>query len=69
MFNDINEFIRGPEDASDIAAHGSKMGIDARRKWPPKGFTRPWLKKISTTRQAAAKADARWETICSGWKP
>ena len=40
------QFTRGPvddlEDASDLAAYGSKMGIDATRKWPSEGFTRPW---------------------------
>ncbi len=42
------QFTRGPvddlEDASDLPAYGSKMGIDATRKWPSEGFTRPWPK-------------------------
>jgi 4-hydroxy-3-polyprenylbenzoate decarboxylase len=66
------QFTRGPmddlEDASDLPAYGSKMGIDATRKWPSEGFTRPWPKKISTTPHAAAKADQVWAAISKGWK-
>ncbi|MEO8522120.1 MAG: menaquinone biosynthesis decarboxylase, partial [Acidobacteriota bacterium] len=66
------QFTRGPvddlEDASDLAAYGSKMGIDATRKWPSEGFTRPWPKRISTTAAAADKADVLWEKIRKGWK-
>ncbi len=40
------QFTRGPvddlEDASDLPAVGSKMGIDATRKWASEGFTRTW---------------------------
>ena len=67
-----SQFTRGPvgdlEDASDLPAYGSKMGIDATRKWPSEGFTRPWPKKISTTAQAAAVAEAQWQKIRKGWK-
>ena len=46
------QFTRGPvddlEDASDLPAYGSKMGIDATRKWPSEGFKRPWPTKIGT---------------------
>ena len=66
------QFTRGPvddlEDASDMPAYGSKMGIDATRKWPSEGFTRNWPKKISTTPEAAAKADEVWDKIRKGWK-
>jgi len=38
------QFTRGPmddlENASDLPAYGSKMGIDATRKWASEGFTR-----------------------------
>ena len=55
------QFTRGPvddlEDASDLPAYGSKMGIDATRKWPSEGFTRPWPKRISHDRGGRAKAD------------
>jgi 4-hydroxy-3-polyprenylbenzoate decarboxylase len=67
------QFTRGPvddlEDASDLPAYGSKMGIDATRKWPSEGFTRPWPKRIVHHAGAAAKADAIWGKISQGWKP
>src|SRR5438093_12392204 len=66
------QFTRGPvddlEDASDLAAYGSKMGIDATRKWPSEGFKRAWPTRIATTPAAAQKAEALWEKIRQGWK-
>ena len=66
------QFTRGPvddlEDASDLPAYGSKMGIDATRKWPSEGFTRPWPKKIATSEAASRKADDVWQKISKGWK-
>jgi 4-hydroxy-3-polyprenylbenzoate decarboxylase len=66
------QFTRGPvddlEDASDLPALGSKMGIDATRKWPSEGFKRTWPKKVQTTADAAARADALWDKISRGWK-
>ena len=66
------QFTRGPvddlEDASDLPAYGSKMGIDATRKWASEGFKRTWPTKISTTAAATAKADEMWEKISKGWK-
>jgi 3-polyprenyl-4-hydroxybenzoate decarboxylase len=53
------QFTRGPvddlDDASDLHAYGSKMGIDATRKWPSEGFTRPWPR--SPWRTSRPKAD------------
>ena len=67
------QFTRGPvddlEDASDLPAFGSKMGIDATRKWPSEGFKRTWPTKISTTDAAKRKADEVWGKISQGWKP
>jgi 4-hydroxy-3-polyprenylbenzoate decarboxylase len=66
------QFTRGPvddlEDASDLPAYGSKMGIDATRKWASEGFTRPWPKRIAHNPGAIKKADAIWEKISQGWK-
>jgi 4-hydroxy-3-polyprenylbenzoate decarboxylase len=66
------QFTRGPvddlEDASDLPAYGSKMGIDATRKWSSEGFKRPWPKRIATTPDAARKADEQWNRIRQGWK-
>jgi 4-hydroxy-3-polyprenylbenzoate decarboxylase len=71
-FRDI-QFTKGPvddlEDASDLPAFGSKMGIDATRKWASEGFTRPWPTRISTSPAAAARAAALWDDIRKGWKP
>jgi 4-hydroxy-3-polyprenylbenzoate decarboxylase len=40
------QFVMGPIDQLDHSSrlpnYGSKMGIDATRKWPGEGFTRPW---------------------------
>ncbi len=40
------QFVMGPVDSLDHASrlpnYGSKMGVDATRKWPGEGFTRPW---------------------------
>ncbi|MBW8713558.1 MAG: menaquinone biosynthesis decarboxylase [Acidobacteria bacterium] len=66
------QFTRGPvddlEDASDLPAYGSKMGIDATRKWPSEGFTRSWPTRIETSPGAARKAELMWEKIRQGWK-
>jgi len=54
------QFTRGPmddlENASDLPAYGSKMGIDATRKWPGEGFTREWPRRLVTTEAAKRKA-------------
>ncbi len=67
------QFTRGPvddlEDASDLPAFGSKMGIDATRKWASEGFKRPWPTKISTTPDAQRRAEELWQKISRGWKP
>jgi 4-hydroxy-3-polyprenylbenzoate decarboxylase len=67
------QFTRGPvddlEDASDLPAYGSKMGIDATRKWASEGFTRPWPRRIAHDPSTASKANAIWEKISLGWKP
>ncbi len=40
------QFVMGPIDSLDHASrlpnYGSKMGVDATRKWPEEGFTRRW---------------------------
>jgi 4-hydroxy-3-polyprenylbenzoate decarboxylase len=66
------QFMKGPvddlEDASDLAAYGSKMGIDATRKWASEGFRRAWPTRIRTTDAAAARAEDVWTKIRQGWK-
>jgi 4-hydroxy-3-polyprenylbenzoate decarboxylase len=67
------QFTRGPvddlDDASDLHAYGSKMGIDATRKWPTEGFKRPWPRKIVTAEASARVAEVVWQRISKGWKP
>ncbi|HEX5473122.1 MAG TPA: menaquinone biosynthesis decarboxylase [Vicinamibacterales bacterium] len=66
------QFTRGPmddlEDATDLPAYGSKMGIDATRKWASEGFARTWPARIRTTEAAAARAQDVWERIRQGWQ-
>jgi 4-hydroxy-3-polyprenylbenzoate decarboxylase len=58
------QFTRGPmddlENASDLPAYGSKMGIDATRKWPSEGFTREWPARVVTTEEAGRRALEIW---------
>ncbi len=58
------EFARGPVDVLDHASQhfsfGSKMGIDATRKWPEEGFTREWPDKIVMDDATKAAVDRMW---------
>lgn len=59
------EFVRGPVDSLDHASRmpnwGSKMGIDATRKWPEEGFTRPWPDVITMPGDIKSRVDAMWK--------
>jgi 4-hydroxy-3-polyprenylbenzoate decarboxylase len=59
------QFVMGPVDsldhASRLANYGSKMGIDATRKWPGEGFTRPWPGVISIPADVKQRVDALWK--------
>jgi len=61
------QFTRGPvddlDDASDLPAYGSKMGIDATRKWPSEGFTRQWPARLATSEDAGRRAAAIWDRL------
>jgi 4-hydroxy-3-polyprenylbenzoate decarboxylase len=58
------EFVMGPVDSLDHASrlpnYGSKMGIDATRKWPQEGFTRPWPGVIEMTAEVKKRVDELW---------
>jgi 4-hydroxy-3-polyprenylbenzoate decarboxylase len=58
------QFVLGPADTLDHAARledfGSKMGIDATRKWPSEGFHRPWPDEIRMDEATRARVDALW---------
>ncbi|MGA2570567.1 MAG: UbiD family decarboxylase [Terracidiphilus sp.] len=61
------QFTLGPVDSLDHASrlpnYGSKMGIDATRKWKAEGFTRPWPAMIEMDRATKAKVDAMWAKL------
>ena len=58
------EFVTGPVDSLDHASRlpnvGTKMGIDATRKWPQEGFTRPWPDVIRKSPDVQNRVDALW---------
>jgi 4-hydroxy-3-polyprenylbenzoate decarboxylase len=55
-------FTRGPVDVLDHSSQhftfGSKMGIDATRKWPEEGFTREWPGLITMDEATKQRVDA-----------
>ncbi|MCW5980893.1 MAG: menaquinone biosynthesis decarboxylase [Bryobacteraceae bacterium] len=59
------EFVHGPIDSLDHASrlpnYGSKMGVDATRKWPQEGFTRPWPGVIRMTDEVKQRVDRLWK--------
>jgi 4-hydroxy-3-polyprenylbenzoate decarboxylase len=61
------QFVLGPVDTLDHAARlqdfGSKMGIDATRKWPSEGFNRPWPDEIVMDTATREKVDALWDSL------
>jgi 4-hydroxy-3-polyprenylbenzoate decarboxylase len=61
------QFTLGPVDSLDHASrlpnYGSKMGIDATRKWKAEGFDRPWPAMIEMDRATKAKIDAIWAKL------
>jgi 4-hydroxy-3-polyprenylbenzoate decarboxylase len=61
------QFTLGPVDSLDHASrlpnYGSKMGIDATRKWKAEGFERPWPAMIEMDSKTKARVDAIWERL------
>ena len=61
------QFTLGPVDSLDHSARlpdfGSKMGIDATRKWPSEGFTRPWPDEVTMSREVKARVDGMWKKL------
>jgi 4-hydroxy-3-polyprenylbenzoate decarboxylase len=71
-FNNIDperdiQFTLGPVDqlehASRLPSFGSKMGVDATRKWPGEGFVRPWPDEIRMDEETKSKVDAIWKDL------
>ena len=58
------QFVLGPVDTLDHAARrpdfGSKMGIDATRKWPEEGYTGRWPDEIKMDAGTKRRVDTLW---------
>ncbi|MGH9716083.1 MAG: menaquinone biosynthesis decarboxylase [Candidatus Acidiferrales bacterium] len=61
------QFVLGPVDTLDHAArqqdYGSKMGIDATRKWPEEGYTGRWPDEILMDPATKQRVDSIWKQI------
>jgi 4-hydroxy-3-polyprenylbenzoate decarboxylase len=61
------QFTLGPVDSLDHSSRlpdfGSKMGIDATRKWPTEGFARPWPDEVNSDKQTKELVNSKWEKI------
>jgi 4-hydroxy-3-polyprenylbenzoate decarboxylase len=61
------QFTLGPVDSLDHASRlpnfGSKMGIDATRKWAAEGFTRPWPEMLEMPAEVKTRVDAIWSKL------
>jgi len=61
------QFTLGPVDSLDHASrlpnYGSKMGVDATRKWSSEGFTRPWPDEIIMDTRTKALVDSKWKAL------
>lgn len=57
-------FAEGPLDILDhacpILGYGSKVGIDATRKWKSEGFTREWPTAIVMSEDMKKQVESRW---------
>jgi len=71
-FNNIDperdiQFMLGPIDSLDHASrlpnYGSKMGVDATRKWSTEGFSRPWPDEIRMDSRVKALVDKKWKSL------
>jgi len=61
------QFTLGPIDSLDHASrlpnYGSKMGVDATRKWASEGFTRPWPDEILMDEKTKAVVNGKWKAL------
>jgi 4-hydroxy-3-polyprenylbenzoate decarboxylase len=61
------QFVLGPVDTLDHAARlqdfGSKMGIDATRKWKEEGFAGRWPDEIKMDAATKARVDSIWKHL------
>ena len=61
------QFTLGPIDSLDHSSrlpnYGSKMGIDATRKWSTEGFARPWPDEITMDAKTKSLVDSKWKAL------
>ena len=61
------ELVKGPVDELDFASrlpcYGSKLGVDATRKWPEEGFARRWPDRIEMSSEVREKIDRLWPAL------
>ncbi|HEV2114406.1 MAG TPA: UbiD family decarboxylase [Terriglobales bacterium] len=61
------QFTLGPVDSLDHASrlpdYGSKMGIDATRKWASEGFARPWPDEIVMDETTKMIVEKKWKEL------
>jgi len=61
------QFTLGPVDSLDHASRlpnfGSKMGIDATRKWESEGFARPWPDEILMDEKTKSVVNGKWKAL------
>jgi len=59
------QFVLGPVDSLDHSSrmpnYGSKMGIDATKKWKEEGFTRPWPDVIRMPDDVKQRVEQLWK--------
>jgi 4-hydroxy-3-polyprenylbenzoate decarboxylase len=64
------QFTFGPIDSLDHSSrlpnYGSKVGIDATKKWPEEGFQRPWPDLIEMDEAVKARVDPIWKQLGIG---
>ncbi|MFQ6130907.1 MAG: menaquinone biosynthesis decarboxylase [Armatimonadota bacterium] len=60
-------FVEGPVDALDHAAPqplmGSKMGVDATRKWPEEGYEREWPEELKMDEAVRQRISDLWNEL------
>jgi len=61
------QFTLGPVDSLDHSSrlpnYGSKMGVDATRKWPTEGFSRPWPDETVMDAKTKGLVDSKWKEL------
>jgi 4-hydroxy-3-polyprenylbenzoate decarboxylase len=72
VFNNIDperdiQFTLGPVDSLDHSSRlpdfGSKMGVDATRKWSSEGFGRRWPAEIVVDAKTKSQVNAKWKAL------